>query len=123
MTDNTAKNLVGRDLINLREALKRARVYVEYCSALEPSATTSEMLMRIDTLIYRHADPELDLAKRWAVGDYSSYPDVDGVVKEQTTDIAEEFTGWWHLNRDGSTNRAYDYIDKIVKRFRKALEA
>jgi hypothetical protein len=28
MTENTAKNLVGRDLINLRDALKMARPYI-----------------------------------------------------------------------------------------------
>jgi hypothetical protein len=123
MTDHTAKNLVGRDLINLREALKRARTYVEYYAAIQPTPATSEMLMRIDTLVYKHADPELDIAKRWAVGDYSSYPDVDGVKKEEVADVAEEFVGWWGLNREGSVNRAYDYIDKIVKRLRSALEA
>lgn len=30
--------------------------------------------------------------------------------------LVDEFCGWWHLNREGSVNAAYDYIDKLVKR-------
>jgi hypothetical protein len=37
--------------------------------------------------------------------------------------LVEDFTGWWHLNRDGSVNRTYDYIDKTVKRFAALLAA
>lgn len=74
MTENTAKNLIGRDLINIREALERARVYVSTAAVFLPEA--SELLGRIDALVYRHADPELDIAKMWAAGDYGSYPTV-----------------------------------------------
>ena len=30
---------------------------------------------------------------------------------------------WWLLNREGATNRAYDYIDKAVKKFDALLQA
>jgi hypothetical protein len=36
--------------------------------------------------------------------------------------IVEEFVGWWELNREGSVNRTYDYVDKIVKRMRETLQ-
>lgn len=75
MTDHTAKNLVGRDLINLRDALKRARMYVDQFA--DGDTTASELLMRIDTLVFRHADPELDVARMWAVGDYRDYPVIE----------------------------------------------
>jgi len=75
MTDHTAKNLVSRDLINLRNALKRCRPII--ADLVSRSAAHSELLMRIDTLIFRHADPELDVAKMWAAGDYRSYPVID----------------------------------------------
>lgn len=72
MTDNTAKNLIGRDYINLRDALKQARSFVEGHPL--PTPARSALLARIDTLIYKHADPEMDIAKMWAAGDYRSYP-------------------------------------------------
>ena len=34
---------------------------------------------------------------------------------QELAGLVEEFIGWWHLNRDRA-NRAYDYIDKLVKR-------
>lgn len=74
MTDHTAKNIVGRDLINLRECLARIRPFLAKVEVDEPSAATSELLGRVDMLIYRHADPELDIAKMWAAGDWRNYP-------------------------------------------------
>lgn len=35
--------------------------------------------------------------------------------------LVEEFVGWWHLNREGSVNAAYDYLDKMTKKLREAL--
>ena len=43
-------------------------------------------------------------------------------VNNPLAEIVEEFVGWWHLNREGSVNRTYDYVDKIIKRMRGALE-
>ena len=40
---------------------------------------------------------------------------------ESFASLVEEFVGWWELNRDGSVNRAYNYVDKFVKRTREAL--
>lgn len=68
MNDHQIKNLIGRDLINLREVLSRCRPIV--AESAKSSEIASSVLARIDMLIYRHADPELDVAKRWAVGDY-----------------------------------------------------
>jgi hypothetical protein len=83
MTDHTAKNLIGRDLINLREALARARPFIAKSVVDDPSAVGSELLMRIDTLIYRHADPELDIAKMWVVGDWRAYPGMEVSMTEE----------------------------------------
>ena len=74
MTDRTAKNLIGRDLINLRECLARCRDAVARNATNGPSASNSELLMRLDTLVFRHTDPELDIAKMWAAGDFREYP-------------------------------------------------
>ena len=37
------------------------------------------------------------------------------LVKDIELAVAvEEFVGWWDLNRDGSVNRTFDYIDKAT---------
>ncbi len=42
---------------------------------------------------------------------------------EPLCELVEELVGWWHLNRDGSVNRTYDYLDKMTKKLRDALPA
>ena len=53
----------------------------------------------------------------------------DGCIREHepvdmdtVEELVEEFVGWWELNREGSVNRTYDYIDKMVKRMRVVME-
>jgi hypothetical protein len=43
-------------------------------------------------------------------------------AQEQLIRSIEELVGWWGLNREGSVNRSYDYIDKMTKRLRVQLE-
>lgn len=35
--------------------------------------------------------------------------------------LTEEFCGWWHLNREGSVNAAYEHVDALVKKLRATL--
>jgi hypothetical protein len=37
-------------------------------------------------------------------------------------ELVEDFTGWWHLHREGSVNAAYRRIDEFTKAARKACE-
>ncbi len=46
-----------------------------------------------------------------------------GRPSESLIELVEELVGWWELNREGSVNRAYDYLDKTLKRLSAALPA
>ncbi len=66
--------------------------------------------------VERCAD-ELEAALSGSVGGLNAAP------PWQLCELVEELVGWWHLNRDGSVNRTYDYLDKMTKKLRDALPA
>lgn len=68
-----------------------------------------------------HHDVELDPLMKIEVKDGQT-TSITRVASDELTAIVEEFVGYWHLNREQSVNKTYDYIDKITKRLRAAME-